>query len=62
MKDTEQKLIDLWDQFAMEFYKARVTESTYWQAPLLAAKSYEYASAMMREREARLLAMGNKID
>lgn len=44
----------LWDQFAMEFYRARVNDSNFWTPQHLAEKSYEYATAMMREREARM--------
>jgi hypothetical protein len=51
---TEDEKIYLWDQFAMEFFRARMKESILWTPEALSAGAYRYANAMMAEREAQL--------
>lgn len=51
---TESEKINLWDQYAMEFFRARMKDSILWSPEALSAGAYRYANAMMAEREAQL--------
>jgi hypothetical protein len=57
---TEEE-IKIWDQYAMEFFKARLGDSNFWQPQNLAEMSYRYATAMMREREIQIAILSGDV-